>query len=168
MKPVVTILSAAALCAVIALPAGAASAPAHDFEGAGISARASGPFPATLPAIQANIFTPSCALSFCHGAGNSAGLNLEDGNSFTNIVNAPSLVSPGATRIIPFDPDNSFLICKLEACPSLAGSQMPLIGGPLAQDVIDVIRAWVLLGATEIPPVSVEDETWGRIKATYR
>ena len=168
MKSVATILSVAALAAAVVVPADAVETPTHDYEGVGISSANVGPFPATLPEIQANVFTPSCALSFCHGSSNSGNLNLEDGNSFSNLVNVASAVSPGATRVIPFDPDNSFLICKLEACPSIVGSQMPLIGGPLAQDVIDVLRTWILTGAAETPPVSVDDETWGRVKAQYR
>ncbi|NNE44328.1 MAG: hypothetical protein HKN12_08975 [Gemmatimonadetes bacterium] len=168
MKPVATILSVAALAVVFIVPADALETPSHDFEGAGISAVASGPFPATLPDIQAQVLTPSCALSFCHGAGMAGGMNLEDGNSYSNLVGAPSLVNPGATRVIPFDPDNSFLICKLEACPTIVGSQMPLIGGPLGQDVIDVIRTWILIGAPETPPVSVDPESWGRVKSSYR
>jgi hypothetical protein len=45
---------------------------------------------------------------------------------------------------------------------------MPLIGGPLDPTFIEVIRTWILMGAPETPPVSVEDETWGRVKSFYR
>lgn len=168
MNSVATILSVAALAVAVVVPAGAVETPSHDFEGAGISSAAAGPFPATLPDIQAQVFTPSCALSFCHGAAMSGGMNLEDGNSFSNLVNVGSLIKPGEVRVIPFDPDNSWIICKLEACPTIVGSQMPLIGGPLGQDVIDVIRTWILIGAPETPPVSVDAESWGRVKSTYR
>jgi hypothetical protein len=44
---------------------------------------------------------------------------------------------------------------------------MPLIGDPLDQSVIDVIREWINLGATE-SPVSVSASTWGGVKALYR
>jgi hypothetical protein len=157
-----------AACAVAVLVTSTPAAPSRDHAGVGLSAAAAGPFPPTLPDIQANVFTPSCALSFCHGAGMSAGLDLRDGKSFGSLVNQPSLVSPGSVRVVPFDAEASFLICKLEACGWLVGSQMPLIGGPLTQDKIDVIRAWIGLGAPEFPSVGVEASNWGRVKTMYR
>jgi hypothetical protein len=160
MKPIVTIpLVFVIFCAA---SAGAVERPRTETPIAG------GIFPATLEAIQENVFTPSCALSFCHGAAMSAGMDLRDGQAYSNIVNVPSVEVPGKDRIEPFDPNNSFLICKLEACPWLVGQQMPLIGGPLEQPVIDVIRAWVLAGAPEFPDVAVEPTSWGRMKAKYR
>ena len=135
---------------------------------AAIAEAGGGPFPPTLDAIQDNVFTPSCSQSFCHGEASSADLNLEEGNSWSNLVNVPSVELAGWDRVEPFDPDMSYLICKLENCPSIIGSQMPLIGDLLTQDVIDVIREWILLGAPENPPVGVESNSWGRIKTLYR
>jgi hypothetical protein len=83
-------------------------------------------------------------------------------------VNVPANEFPDWMRIDPFNPDESFLICKLEACPSLVGQQMPLIGGPLPQNYIDVIRAWVNRGAPETEGVAVEPASWGRVKSQYR
>jgi len=126
------------------------------------------PFPPTLQDIQDNVFTPGCAQSFCHGAAQSAGLDLRDGQSFTFLVDVPSNEVPTADRVEPFAPDDSYLICKLENCAWIVGQQMPLIGGPLPQDQTDVIRAWISLGAPEFPSIAVEGESWGRVKATYR
>ncbi|MBZ0270381.1 hypothetical protein K8I85_19685 [bacterium] len=122
----------------------------------------------TLDSIQANVFTPGCALSFCHGEAMSAGLDLRAGNSYASIVDVPSAEFPVWDRIEPFFPDQSYLICKLEACPSMIGQQMPLIGGPIEQPVIDVIREWVEMGAPETGAVSVDAATWGQVKASYR
>ena len=153
MKPIVTIPLVLALLA---------SGPAHG------QAIAGGPFPATFEAIQANVFTPSCALGFCHGAAMQAGMDLRAGAAYDMIVNVPSVELAGWDRIEPFDPANSFLVCKLEACPSLVGQQMPLIGGPLDPSVIAVIKQWVLEGALEFPNIAVEATSWGQVKATYR
>ncbi len=164
MSPAVTRLSA--LVALLLVPAtGFASDRA--WNGAAIAGDG-GPFPATLEAIQANVFTPSCALSFCHGDAMQAGMDLRDGHSYDSIVDVPSVELAGWDRIEPFDPDHSYLICKLEACPSIVGQQMPLIGGPLDPAVIAVIRQWVLLGAPEFPQIAVEPMSWGRTKADYR
>jgi hypothetical protein len=138
---------------------------ARAWDGAGISS-AGGPFPPTLDEIQAHVFSPSCAMSFCHGEAQQANLDLRPGASFDNLVNVQS-VETQAMRVEPYDPDGSYLICKLENCGWIVGSQMPLIGDPLDQSVIDVIREWINLGATE-SPVSVSASTWGGVKALYR
>lgn len=166
MRILATVLATSMLLAAGASHA-AATGPVLDHSGAGISSRGL-PFDPTLAAIQANIFTPSCALSFCHGAAETANLHLEEGYSYASLVNVPSVEVAGALRVEPFDPDASYIICKLENCAWIVGSQMPLIGGPLDQPTIDVVRTWILMGAPEFPPISVEGQSWGRVKALYR
>jgi hypothetical protein len=136
------------------------------WDGAAISSAGGLPFPPTLEEIQIHVFSPSCAMSFCHGEGMAANLDLRAGASFSSLVNVPSVETP-ALRVEPYDPDGSYLICKLESCSWIVGSQMPLIGDPLDQSVIDVIREWIAKGATETP-VSVSASTWGSVKALYR
>ena len=48
--------------------------------------------------------------------------------------------------VIANDPDNSYLIQKLENDPDIVGLVMPP-GVPLQQTDIDVIRQWILDGA---------------------
>lgn len=126
------------------------------------------PFEPTFAEIQANIFTPSCALSFCHGAAMQMGMDLREGAAYQSIVGVPSFEVPDKFRIAPFLPDESYMICKLENCSWVVGSQMPLIGGPLPSEVIAVMRAWVQAGALEFSPISVENQSWGRVKALYK
>lgn len=159
--------AATRVLAVIALLVpGTGLAAQSTYDGAAIAG--GGPFPSTFEAIQANVFTPSCALSFCHGAAMSANMDLREGAAYASIVNVASVEFPDWDRIEPFNPDASYMICKLEACPNLIGQQMPLIGGPLDQSVIDVIRAWVLSGAPEFSGIAVEPTSWGRTKSAYR
>lgn len=122
----------------------------------------------TLESIQANLFTPGCALSSCHGAAMSALLDLRAGAAYSNLVDVASVEVPTWDRVEPFNPDQSYLICKLENCPSIIGQQMPLIGGPLDQSVINVVRQWILAGAPETSGVPVEATSWGQVKAIYR
>jgi len=139
------------------------------WDGAAIASRGGQlPFQPVFSEIQANVFTPSCALSFCHGAAMQAGMDLRDGAAYASIVGVPSVEVPDRLRIEPFAPDNSYLICKLENCSWIVGSQMPLIGEFLDQSVIDVIRAWVSKGAPEFPNIAVEENSWGRVKAMYK
>ncbi len=54
----------------------------------------------------------------------------------------------GAIRVIPGDPENSYLIHKLEGRPGIVGVRMPLIGPPYLTDgQILVIKRWIELGA---------------------
>jgi hypothetical protein len=61
------------------------------------------------------------------------------------MVGMPSLFKAGATMVIANDPDNSYLIQKLENDPGIVGLVMPAV--PLPQADIDVIRQWILDGA---------------------
>ena len=90
--------------------------------------------------IQANVLTPTCAVSGCHtGAGAPQGLRLDEANSYGLLVDQPSSQVPATLRVAPGNPDNSYLIQKLEGTASV-GAQMPLNGTPLEQSTIDIIR----------------------------
>lgn len=103
----------------------------------------------TLTSIQANVFTPSCAKTLCHaGPGAQAGLRLDPGFSWGLLVNFVSSQDMMRTRVIPTDPDGSFLIQKLEGAVGIIGARMPADGPPyLQQATIDVIRQWIQNGA---------------------
>ncbi len=104
------------------------------------------PFEATWRAIQDNVFTPICVA--CHvGAGPPAGLNLEEANSYAMLVGVDSSEQPSIERVAPFDPDNSYIIMKLEGAAGISGGRMPLGGPFLDQATIDVIRQWITDGA---------------------
>ena len=99
--------------------------------------------------IQAEVFTSTCAVSGCHtGAAAPEGLRLDEANSFGMLVDVASTQVPSILRVAPGDPDNSYLIQKLEGTASV-GVQMPEGGPPLPQDSIDVIRQWISDGAID-------------------
>lgn len=99
--------------------------------------------------VQSNVFTPSCAVSGCHtGASAPQGLRLDEANSYGLLVSQPSSEVPGTLRVAPGDPDNSYLIQKLEGTASV-GAQMPLNQTPLPQSTIDIIRQWITDGALD-------------------
>ena len=106
-----------------------------------------GPLIATLDSIQDNVFTPIC--TFCHiGAAAPQGLRLDEGNSHSQLVGISSSEVPGILRVAPGDPDNSYLVQKLEGTAAV-GEQMPFGGPALPQSTIDVIRQWIIDGALE-------------------
>jgi hypothetical protein len=108
-----------------------------------------GAFGPNFSEIQANIFTPNCATTGCHlGASAPQGLRLDDANSFGMLVGIASSEESSILRIAPGEPDNSYLIHKLEGSASV-GAQMPLSAPPLEQASIDVIRQWITDGAID-------------------
>lgn len=112
------------------------------------------PEPATLSEIQETIFNPTCATMFCHDATTLSGnLNLEAGASYAALVGVTAdneaARTDGLLRVTSGDPAKSFLMTKLHLTrfDLRYFSPMPLTGGPLSQDKIDLVSAWILRGA---------------------
>jgi len=106
---------------------------------------------ATLDALQAAVFEPNCAVSGCHTGptGNNlpAGMDLSTADaSFANLVGVASRQQTTLFRVAVGDPDNSYLVQKIEGTAA-SGQRMPLGGGVLDQAVIDDIRLWIANGA---------------------
>lgn len=118
-----------------------------------------GPTPDLAPnfaSIQRTIFNVSdssgrLACIQCHSdQGRNAagpGLVLLEGRSYQQLVGVASVGRPGATRVIPGDPDNSYLVRKLEG-RDINGERMPRGNGPfLTEGQMLVIRQWIRDGA---------------------
>jgi hypothetical protein len=110
----------------------------------------------TFTSIQQDIFNTTdsaarAACTSCHNAGNAAvagGLNLTGTGAYAALVNAPSRDKPGAIRVIPGDPDGSYVIQKLEGASGIVGQRMPQSGPPfLTPGQIAIIRRWIADGA---------------------
>jgi mono/diheme cytochrome c family protein len=100
------------------------------------------------------IFTASCALSGCHGSGNlqppEKPMNLSAGQAYTNTVNVSSAQLGSMDRIEPGQPDQSYLVHKIQGTHLQVGGsgvRMPAGGSPLSQSQIDLIRTWIAQGA---------------------
>ena len=116
-----------------------------DVSGRPLSEGGDVPLAATLASIQANVFNPSCIV--CHsGAGAPQGLRLDSASSFTSLVAVPSRQSGSVLLVSPGNPDQSYLIHKLEGTAA-EGEQMPLGGPPVPQATIDFVRQWISDGA---------------------
>ena len=85
----------------------------------------------------------------CHnnvGRVPAAQLNLRT-DPYTALVGVPSRFRAGATLVIPGNPDDSYLIRKLEG-RDINGVRMPFNGPPyLTAGQIRVIRRWIEIGA---------------------
>jgi hypothetical protein len=80
------------------------------------------------------------------GAGAPLGLRLDAGNSYALLFNMPSMQVPGILRVAPGDPQNSYLVQKIEG-RAAQGGRMPLGRNPLPQASIDLVRSWIAGGA---------------------
>ncbi len=99
------------------------------------------------------IFTGNCTFSGCHiGSSPAQGMNLGADQAFSSVVNVPARELPSMNRVTPNQPDNSYLVHKVQGTHlnidvGGSGSRMPLGRSPLSQSDIDLIRAWIQAGA---------------------
>lgn len=109
----------------------------------------------TFSSIERDIFNTTdssgrAACTNCHtdaGRTPPAGMVLLTGRAYDSIVNVPARNNPGAIRIIPGDPVNSYFIHKLEDRTDIVGVRMPQRGPYLTDGQIAIIKRWVELGA---------------------
>lgn len=95
--------------------------------------------------VQSTVLTPNC--TGCHvGANAPAGLRLDAANSYAMLFNVASTQVPTLLRVAASDPQNSYLVQKLEGRAAVGG-RMPLGRDPLPQASIDLVRSWIAAGA---------------------
>ena len=117
-----------------------------------------GPTPqleASFSSIQAQIFEssepsgrPACVS--CHNAAGqqfAGGLNLQHDVAYANLVNVASRGQPSAVRVVPGNPDSSYIVHKLEGRSTIVGVRMPPNGPYLTDGQIAVIKTWIERGA---------------------
>ena len=104
--------------------------------------------------IQDNVFTGGCALSAsCHkgDAGDANGLNLEAGNSASNLVGVPAVAdaADGLALVTAGNPESSYLLVILgqfgtddARIPEDTGI-MPFNSPQLCQEKRDAIERWI-------------------------
>ena len=111
----------------------------------------------TFASIQREIFEATdasgrAACTQCHtdagGRTPSGGLNLRHDVAHASLVDVASRGKAGAVRVIPGDPENSYIIQKLEGRAGIVGERMPRTGGPyLTGGQISILKRWIATGA---------------------
>ena len=110
----------------------------------------------TFASVQSEVFEKTdsagrAACTTCHsstGRNPSGGMDLNHAVAYENLVGAAARGKPGATRVVPGDPDGSYLIQKLEGAAGIGGRRMPNNGPPYLTDgQILIVRRWIALGA---------------------
>jgi hypothetical protein len=75
-------------------------------------------------------------------------MNLRHDLAYATLVGIASRGKAGAIRVIPGDPDSSYIVQKLEGTPGIVGERMPRTGGPyLTEGQISIIKRWIETGA---------------------
>jgi mono/diheme cytochrome c family protein len=94
-----------------------------------------------------SIFDARCIS--CHiGGGAPQQLRLDAANSYSLLVNVASHEVPSLLRVEPGNPDDSYLVQKVEGTAAVGG-RMPLNSTPLTEEQIALIRRWISEGAND-------------------
>lgn len=99
------------------------------------------------------IWDRSCALAGCHSPpALQGGQDLTAGRSYSDLVGVRSTQQPKLRRVVPGDPDMSYLVRKIENGPEITGTIMPQgcdsgtpLGGAVCLSAGDMaaIRKWI-------------------------
>jgi len=119
-------------------------------------------YTSTFDRIRQQVFATSCALSGCHDSNtHEHDLILLPNAAYSQIVGVDPVtaaaLADGLKRIDPGNPQNSLLFLKIDAkthgttLPDGYGSGMPFIGSPVADNLVEIVRLWILGDATTGP-----------------
>jgi hypothetical protein len=103
---------------------------------------------ATFTRVQAEVFTPTCALAGCHlGPASLAqeGMVLS-GDAYNSIVGVRSNQNPSIFRVTPGDPANSYLWRKITPGQPIVGDRMPQTGS-ITEAQRQLLTDWIARGA---------------------
>ncbi len=102
---------------------------------------------ARLTVIQRTIFDRHCVTD-CHElVSAAANLTLTPGKSYEELVQQPSQQISSRVRVVPGDPDRSYLMIKMEGRAGMVGDAMPRLAPRRPRAEIDLVRAWITRGA---------------------
>jgi len=93
------------------------------------------------------LFNSRCVA--CHQGVGDAGLSLEPGEAYANLVNIASTQSP-LVRVAPGNPEQSYLLHKLNGTQlqvNGSGARMPFGSSVLSEPQIKLVRDWISQGA---------------------
>lgn len=103
---------------------------------------------AILEATDSSGRTPCVTCHTSTGRAPAGGLNLNHDVAYDQLVSVAARTKAGATRVIPGDADNSYLIQKLVGSTGIVGRRMPNNGPPYLSDgQILIIKRWIAIGA---------------------
>ncbi len=96
-------------------------------------------------------FNTSCVMCHIPGVANGE-MILEEGDAFKALVNAKATGAKGQLRVVPGQPDQSYLLRKLKGTHkdvNGAGERMPMGGAQVSDATLATIAQWIADGALE-------------------
>ncbi len=105
---------------------------------------AGAPASTDLEARVVNLFEQSCARAGCH-AGPVAQMDmfLTSSQYYASTVDVFSTERPDLKRVDPGNPEQSYLLMKVNGSADIVGLQMPMAGETLSQDEIQLLEDWI-------------------------
>jgi hypothetical protein len=100
--------------------------------------------------IRDEIFAAGCTFSSCHGRTPLGKLSLTAARAYDQLVGVDAEIVDGWVRVVPGQPDQSYLMVKLGALEGPLGPKggtMPLNNPLLCDEKIGAIRRWIEAGA---------------------
>jgi hypothetical protein len=95
--------------------------------------------------VRDEVFVPSCGFGGCHGTG-TGGLTLTEDTVPSELINVQASGMPDRFYVVPGEPDNSYIVQKMEGTAGIAGSIMPTTG-IVEPERVTMVRNWILAGA---------------------
>jgi hypothetical protein len=83
----------------------------------------------------------------CHLSGASAQLSLSSANAYSALVGVDAFEVPAIKRVLPGDPENSYLFSKINCNTPQVGDRMPQGSKPLSPAQQALIHDWIAIGA---------------------
>lgn len=99
----------------------------------------------TYARVRDEVFVPSCGFGGCHGTG-TGGLTLTEDTTPSALINVQASGMPDRFYVVPGEPDNSYIVQKMEGTAGIAGSIMPTTG-IVEPERVTMVRNWILAGA---------------------
>lgn len=81
----------------------------------------------------------------CHGAG-AGGMGIVQGQEFAALINVTSSENPPMKRVLPGNPEQSYVYLKLACEGGIVDSCMPLGNSPQPA-IVELFREWIEAGA---------------------
>ena len=104
---------------------------------------------ARLSTLQEEVLDRHCVTDCHEGVNAASNLRLEREQTYRALVNQASQQLTGKIRVVPGDPESSYLIIKMEGGAGMVGVQMPRLAPPRPQSEINALRGWISRGAPD-------------------
>lgn len=99
--------------------------------------------PATWEEVRDEVLVPSCGFGTCHAPPGSAGFAIEADTPEDAYIEEVAFQDESYFLVDPGNPDDSYLLMKLEGTAGIDGDPMPPPTGGLDPAKIDMVRSWI-------------------------